>query len=357
MKNGLVSRYAWAIVLGMSGAAAPALALNVGDKAPALAIAEWIQGEPIDFAKDIGKRIYMVEFWATWCPPCKISVPVLNKIQNRFKDQLTIIGVTSADDRGNTVSAVKRFVKEHGAGMIYHVAMDRDERTTTAYLASTGIPGIPYAYLVGNDGKIAWHGSPLDPAMEDIVTQLVAGKYDAESAKKAAETEREVQRRFQELFTYVQRGEFSKVWDGLIGILKLDPGNMDAMDVLTQIYVNETRDVDRFRRFVNEHIAAQKGSATVMLRLATVLCNIEDLGARVPDLAIEAAKAGYEASDRKDPMITATYAQALYQVGALDRAIELQKEAIAVGGEEAGRQATDTLAFYTKCKELQAATP
>ena len=41
------------------------------------------------------------------------------------------------------------------------------------------------------------------------------------------------------------------VWDGLVGILKIDPGNEEALDVLMQIYINETRDVSAFRKWAS----------------------------------------------------------------------------------------------------------
>jgi len=152
--------------------------LGVGDKAPPLFISDWVKGAPVDFPKDIGKKIYVVEFWATWCPPCKASVPRLTDFQKKYRKDVTIIGVTSLDSRGNTKSAVRRFVKENGAAMDYTVAIDKGEKTSDAYMLAAGVVTIPHSFIVGRKGNILWQGSPLDPELDTVLKQVVDGTYD-----------------------------------------------------------------------------------------------------------------------------------------------------------------------------------
>src|SRR5690242_21737362 len=65
--------------------------LKVGDPAPKLQTGKWIQGEPLTAFKE-GKA-YIVEFWATWCGPCRVSIPHLNDIHNTYKEKgLIVIG-------------------------------------------------------------------------------------------------------------------------------------------------------------------------------------------------------------------------------------------------------------------------
>ena len=65
-----------------------------GEPAAALAVAHWVKGEPVD----VSSGVHVVEFWATWCPPCLTSIPHLTELQEKFKDRgVNIIGVSDEE--------------------------------------------------------------------------------------------------------------------------------------------------------------------------------------------------------------------------------------------------------------------
>ena len=133
------------VVLGM---AASLLAGELGDKAPALAIKEWVKGKPVDVTSADGKNIYVVEFWATWCLPCHVK-----------SKNVTFIGVSTDDEK--SVAKVKPFVEEMGDKMSYTVAIDKDGATSEAYMGANYVATIPHAFIVDQRGRIVWHDFPM----------------------------------------------------------------------------------------------------------------------------------------------------------------------------------------------------
>src|SRR5947207_870817 len=70
---------------GVAAFGAWAPKLKVGDAPPKLQPGKWLQGEAVtEFKSD---KVYVVEFWATWCGPCKESIPHLNELQKKYKDK------------------------------------------------------------------------------------------------------------------------------------------------------------------------------------------------------------------------------------------------------------------------------
>src|SRR5687768_18516505 len=67
------------------------ITLRVGDAAPAIKYSKWLKGEPVSSFD--GDQLYILEFWATWCGPCKGAMPHLTKLQKKYKGKVTIIGV------------------------------------------------------------------------------------------------------------------------------------------------------------------------------------------------------------------------------------------------------------------------
>ncbi len=154
-------------------------AAELGDPAPALQVAEWVKGQPVDLLAGKGKNIFVVEFWATWCPPCRQIIPHLTELQKKFKDRNVVFAAVSNEE----ALVVKAFVDKTGDKMDYAVAVDKDGKTVAAYLEAFGIKGIPCAFIVDKNGNIVWQGHPMAD-LEVALTQVVAGKYDIASAKK-----------------------------------------------------------------------------------------------------------------------------------------------------------------------------
>ena len=206
-------RFILAVVFALAAVlspAVPAASLNVGDLAPKLQTGKFVQGDPVsDFAPG---KAYIVEFWATWCGPCKASIPHLNETYSKFKDKgLIVIGQDcwEQDD-----AKVAPFVKSMGEKMTYRVALDDKTgggkgKMSDAWLTAAGRNGIPAAFLVDTTGHIAWIGHPMT-LKETTIEAVLAGNFNA---KEAAAAEENAQSREKALKESIQAAEQAKDWD------------------------------------------------------------------------------------------------------------------------------------------------
>ena len=125
------------------------------------------------------------------------------------------------------------------------------------------------------------------------------------------------------------------------------------MGALTDIYLRELVDIKGFRAWARSHIDAHGGNSGAMQQLAVTLLSISDMSGRCPDLALESARAAYDATGQHHAHAIAVYARALYQVGAMDRAIAVQQDAVALATPQAKNHLQDIVDFYRTCKRVQ----
>ena len=144
------------------------IGVGYGTPAPDFTL-ESLDGKPVSLSEFKGKAV-LVNFWATWCGPCKIETPWLVEFQNQYGAQgLQIVGV-AMDESGK--EEIARFAKN--MGMNYPVLLGK-EAVGDAY---GGVPALPKSFFVGRDGKI------VDKIMG------IEGKAEIETAiKKALKTE------------------------------------------------------------------------------------------------------------------------------------------------------------------------
>ncbi len=98
-----------------------------------------------------GQKLILVDFWATWCAPCRPAAIQLEFLQEQFKDELFIVSVT---DEGH--EAVERYIKKRSAKLL--VARD----IAGNLIRKFNIYARPYAILFNADGKLLWQGHPSD---------------------------------------------------------------------------------------------------------------------------------------------------------------------------------------------------
>lgn len=194
--------------------------LTVGDKAPKLQVGKWVQGDPVtEFKND---KAYIVEFWATWCGPCRQSIPHLNEVYKKYKDKgLVVIGqdVWEEDE-----DEVPKFVKQMGDKMTYRVALDDKKSSEKGAMADTwmkaaGQNGIPTAFVIAKSGEIAWIGHPMS-LKEQLLDEVLAGNFDVKKAAVDYAKKREQEEKSQQAFEGFQKAATAKDWTAAEGFLK-----------------------------------------------------------------------------------------------------------------------------------------
>jgi thiol-disulfide isomerase/thioredoxin len=194
-------------------------ALAVGDPAPALAVTTWLTGSPVK-SFEPGK-VYVVEFWATWCGPCIASMPHLGGLQAEYKDQgLVIVGLTNKDPN-NTQDKVVKFVDKRGKRFGYTFAWCETDAMQTAYMDAAEQQGIPCSFVVDKGGKLAFIGHPME--LDGVLPKVLAGTWKGEEDLKALRAANEAaDKEMQSIFRKIETDP-AAVLDGLASFATRHP--------------------------------------------------------------------------------------------------------------------------------------
>lgn len=135
------------------------------DPAPAFKV-DTIDGKPLSLA-DYKSKVILLNFWATWCGPCRSEVPDLVELQDRYKDQLQVIGLVVDDDDED---AVKKFAEKYGIN--YPIAIATDEMRTEY----GGIPALPTSFMLDQEGRVVQkHEGLRDPVLYEVEIRSLLG--------------------------------------------------------------------------------------------------------------------------------------------------------------------------------------
>lgn len=125
-----------------------------------------LNGNAVSTAAWKGKVVF-INFWATWCPPCRAEIPVLIDLANRYKDRLQIVGVSLDDD---DPLDVKKFAEHFGIN--YPIVMASPE-IVAEY---GGVPALPTLFVINTDGKVVQkHEGLYSPELYETEVRLLLG--------------------------------------------------------------------------------------------------------------------------------------------------------------------------------------
>jgi thiol-disulfide isomerase/thioredoxin len=335
---------------------AHAQALKVGSPAPKLAVAKWVKGKPVSLEKG---KVYVVEFWATWCGPCRVSIPHLTELAKKHKDKATFVGV-SVWERGDNIPAlVDDFVTKMGDKMDYNVALDETSNTMAkTWMEAAQQDGIPAAFIIGKDGNVAWIGHPM--TMDKPLEQIIAGTYDAKAEAAAKEKEMAEMAAIQEIAQKAQglarEGKFAEAAAELDKIKSENPGvKVGVAGMKFQMLINS--DPAAASKHAKASMDLFKDNPMGLNNMAWEMVDpAKDRAGVDYDVALSLAEKAVALTKGEDPTILDTLACAYYRKGNLDKAIETQEKAVklinadAEAPEDMKKELTDRLDMFKKKK-------
>ena len=377
---GLVAAVVVVALSSMAFQSAAADDLTIGSKAPQLDIEHWVSDRDgelkhvSEFEKD---KVYVVEFWATWCGPCIRSMPHLAELQDKMADKgVQLISVSRED-----LETVEKFLAKKVPGSddeqtygeltsAYCLTTDPDGSVNTDYMKAAGQGGIPTAFIVGKDGHIEWIGHPTYPegAMDKVLEEIVAGKWDREkfavAFKEKQQKELEAAKANRKLRTLSRKLRGMKEAGDAKGALKELDAYMADVDKDSMVYkygeemrlalmmeiggpeaakvfataAAKTKDPQAINGLAWRVVEKVQAGDDVDPALLKVACD-------AAERAVEIAKKG---EDKKGTAaVMDTHANLLFLCDKLDEAIKVQKAATELSDDE---QLAD---FYKKLLEAK----
>jgi thiol-disulfide isomerase/thioredoxin len=304
--------------------------LVIGDSAPMIAISKWINGEPVtEYAPE---RVYVIEFWATWCGPCLKSMPHIASLQEEYGDSLTVVGVTAEDDA--TVSEFMTNLAGQGDKtwrdvLTYRIATDDDGKTNKLFMEASGQAGIPCAFIVGKTRNIEWIGHPME--IDGPLKQIVEGSWDSALAKKTALETKALEKALRTVGPKIDEamaaGDVAGAIVILDGMLQQFPGNSTLLKTRFKIAMQVPL-FDEANKSAKMMADVAGQNVRILDDVAWMLATATDKPGLDLDLALSTIQRAVELTKEQDVSVLETIARVHSRCGNGAEAVDFQTKAV-----------------------------
>ncbi|RWC25056.1 MAG: TlpA family protein disulfide reductase [Mesorhizobium sp.] len=163
------------------------MVLRMESPAPPIKVDDWLRGEPL--ANFQPGKVYLVEFWATWCGPCVAAMPHLVELKEKYNDRgFEVVGVAASEQAPTADEArtkLDAWLTERFPNLNYRIAFDYTGEMNRLWMEASSSLGIPTSFVVDRDGHIAFIGHPSE--LDDILPNVLNGSWRSSDEAKAAD--------------------------------------------------------------------------------------------------------------------------------------------------------------------------
>ena len=304
----------------------PAVTLNIGDPAPLLGAGKWIKGEAVT-SFEPGK-VYVVEFWATWCGPCIAAIPHITELQKKYEEKgVIVIGQNVAEQ---DASKVEPFVAEQGDRIGYRIVMDEPSgmqgHMARAWLTAAGQDSIPCTMVIDQQGRLAWIGHPLQVAA--VVERVVAGTHDLAGARKERELELQTAALSRKMNDALRSGEVEGAMKLVEEIAALRPELASQVPLVKFNVLGQAGRWEEAYRFIDKEIEAMSDPLVLNSLAWSIVDPVSLMPRKDYDVALKAATRADELTEGRNGAIVDTLARCWFLKGEKQKAVELQRKAV-----------------------------
>lgn len=332
------------LFLASCGRGQDAVTLKLGDAAPPLSGGKWIKGEPV--AKFEAGKIYVVEFWATWCEPCREAIPHVTALQKQYAKDVTFIGQNVLEEDQSKASP---FVESMGDKMDYRVRLDdvkgddpQQGVMVAGWMTAAGQQTIPCSFVVGRDGKIAFIGNPME--LETVLPEVIAGTFD--SAKYAAEA-KQVQAIVDDAQGALEAKQYDVALTKMDEIEKLRPAMADTLAVPRFSATLGKKDYAAAYAFARAAGDAKNLRPQKVAVMGWLIATKEGVEQRDLPLAVKLTTQAVDADGRKDVELLDILAAVYSAAGQNEKAVATETEAISKAPDAAKADLQKSLDRYS----------
>lgn len=308
---------------------------NIGDAAPPLTLGKYLVGQPIQQFHQ--GQVYVIVFWASWCAPFIPEIQHLSDLQRLYDGKATVLAVDVFEQDQSRAAAL---IEKMGPKVGFSVALDQvppqsrhglDGAMVKLWMQPFNETGIPIAFIVDQQGRIAWIGTPSQSAIDDPLRRIIDGSWDLAAFAQKFSSEQQRQQAVSDISAKVENAMQKSEWDNALKQAdELTPYNKGAAAVTRYLIMLRKGDFKAAYEYAAELADGPfAGDASTLWSIAWLTVNPAGHWAQTDyELGLKTAKKACDLTYNKDPKMLDTLAWAYFENKDKQDAISTENQAI-----------------------------